>query len=132
MDGRVFQEIDGIPIGTHCAPLLVDLFLYSYVAGSSCSLWYGSLIYNYLCNQYISPLTSWVRGVLDKPLCDKVCMWLMTGWWLSPSTAVSSINTIDWHIVENGVKHNNTNNIHTRQTSYRGFSRKAKEASHIF
>ena len=39
---------------------------------------YGSLIYNYLCNQCISPLTLWVRNplrrvVLDTTLCDKVC-----------------------------------------------------------
>ena len=28
--GRVFQQTVGIPIGTNCAPLLADLFLYSY------------------------------------------------------------------------------------------------------
>ena len=28
--GRVFQQTFGIPIGTNCAPLLADLFLYSY------------------------------------------------------------------------------------------------------
>ena len=31
--GRVFQQTIGITIGTNCAPLLVDLFLYSYEAG---------------------------------------------------------------------------------------------------
>ena len=30
--GRVFQQTVGIPIGTNCAPLLADLFLYSYEA----------------------------------------------------------------------------------------------------
>ena len=30
--GRVFQQTVGIPKGTHCAPLLADLFLYSYGA----------------------------------------------------------------------------------------------------
>ena len=30
--GSVFQQTVGIPMGTNCAPLLVDLFLYSYVA----------------------------------------------------------------------------------------------------
>jgi hypothetical protein len=30
--GRVFQQTFGIPMGTNCAPLLVDLFLYSYEA----------------------------------------------------------------------------------------------------
>ena len=45
---------------------------------SSCRKWYGSLIYNYLCNMCLSPIKwefdwdSW-RGVLDTTLCDKVC-----------------------------------------------------------
>ena len=30
--GRIFQQTIGIPIGTNCAPLLADLFLYSYEA----------------------------------------------------------------------------------------------------
>ena len=30
--GKVFQETVGIPIGTNCAPLLADIFLYSYEA----------------------------------------------------------------------------------------------------
>ena len=29
---KVFQQIIGIPIGTNCAPLLADIFLYSYGA----------------------------------------------------------------------------------------------------
>jgi hypothetical protein len=29
--GRVFQQTVGIPMGTNCAPLLADFFLYSYV-----------------------------------------------------------------------------------------------------
>ena len=28
--GTLFQQVVGIPMGTNCAPLLVDLFLYSY------------------------------------------------------------------------------------------------------
>ena len=28
--GVIFQQIIGIPMGTNCAPLLADLFLYSY------------------------------------------------------------------------------------------------------
>ena len=28
--GKVFQQTVGIPMGTNCAPLLVDIFLYSY------------------------------------------------------------------------------------------------------
>ena len=30
--GKVFQQIIGIPMGTNCAPLLADIFLYSYEA----------------------------------------------------------------------------------------------------
>ena len=30
--GRVYQQTVGIPMGTNCAPLLADLFLYSYEA----------------------------------------------------------------------------------------------------
>ncbi|KAK3108807.1 hypothetical protein FSP39_016181 [Pinctada imbricata] len=30
--GKVFQQIVGIPMGTNCAPLLIDIFLYSYEA----------------------------------------------------------------------------------------------------
>jgi hypothetical protein len=30
--GCVFQQTVGIPMGTSCAPLLTDLFLYSYEA----------------------------------------------------------------------------------------------------
>jgi hypothetical protein len=49
---------------------------------------YGSWIYDYLCNQCLSPLTLWVRisnmlDVLDTiPLCDEVCQWLVAGRWL--------------------------------------------------
>ena len=37
--GKVFQQIVGIPMGTNCAPLLADIFLYSYEAEfiQSCS-----------------------------------------------------------------------------------------------
>jgi hypothetical protein len=58
---------------------------------------YGSWIYNYICNQCLSPLMLWVltpprRGVLDTTLCDKVCQWLAEGRWLSLDTPVSSTN----------------------------------------
>ena len=32
LDGRVFQQAIGIPMGTNCAPLLADLFLHAYEA----------------------------------------------------------------------------------------------------
>jgi hypothetical protein len=58
---------------------------------------YGSWIYNYLCNQRLSPLRLWVRTslrgeVFDTTLCDKVYQWLATGRWFSPSNLVSSTN----------------------------------------
>jgi len=59
-------------------------------------------IYNYLCNQYLSPLTLWVRiplrrGVLDTILCDNVCQRLVEGWLCSPGTPVFSTNKTDRH-----------------------------------
>jgi hypothetical protein len=62
----------------------------------------GSWAYNYLCNQWLSPLKSWVRTpfmacVLDTTLCDKVCQWLATGRWFSLGTPVSSINKTGRH-----------------------------------
>ena len=58
---------------------------------------YGSWIYNYLCNQCLSPLTLWVRttirqGVLDTTLYDEVFQWLGAGQWFS---LVSSTNKTD-------------------------------------
>ena len=52
------------------------------------------------------------RGVLDKTLCDSVCLWLAAGRWFSPGTRVSSTNKADRHditeiIVESGIKHHN-------------------------
>jgi hypothetical protein len=55
--------------------------------GRSWSWLYGSWIYNYLCNQCLSPLKLWVwilswQGVLNTTLCDKVCQWLAAGLFL--------------------------------------------------
>ena len=66
---------------------------------------YGSWIYNYLCNQCLSPLMLWVqipllqswRGVLNTTFVEKVCMWLATGQWFSPGTPVFSTNKTDSH-----------------------------------
>jgi len=56
---------------------------------------YGSWIYNYLCNQCLSPLTLRVRipfrqGLLDKTLCDKVCQRLETGFLRFPPSMIHS------------------------------------------
>jgi hypothetical protein len=75
---------------------------YQVIWGPSWSWSYGNWIYNYLCNQYLSPLMLWVRilprrGVLDTTLCDQVCQWLVRGRWFSPCTPVSSTNKTDHH-----------------------------------
>ena len=51
------------------------IYIFSYLIGGRCGR--DRMIYNYLCNQSISPLTLWVWipfrwGVLDTTLCDKV------------------------------------------------------------
>ena len=60
---------------------------------------YSSWIYNYLCNQCLSPLM-WVRistRARCTTLCNKVCQWLATGQWFSPGFLVSSSNNTDRH-----------------------------------
>jgi hypothetical protein len=63
---------------------------------------YGSWIYNYLCNQSLSPLMLRIRillrrGILDTTLCDQVCQWLVTVRWFSPVPPVFSTNKTDRH-----------------------------------
>jgi hypothetical protein len=61
---------------------------------------YGSWIYNYLCNQCLSPLMLWVRisiRVRCTTLCDKVCQWLATGQRFSPGPPGPSTNKTDRH-----------------------------------
>jgi hypothetical protein len=60
----------------------------------------GTWIYNYLCNQCLSPPMLWVRLPLRArctTLCDKVCQWLAADRWFSPSPSVSSTNKTDRH-----------------------------------
>jgi hypothetical protein len=61
---------------------------------------YCSLIYNYICNQCLSPLIMWVRISIRArctTLCDKVCQWLATGRWFSQGPPVSSTDKTDHH-----------------------------------
>jgi hypothetical protein len=63
---------------------------------------YGSWIYNYLSNQCLSPLMSWVRISIKArctTLCDKVCQWLATCRWFPPGPLVSSTNKTDRHVI---------------------------------
>jgi hypothetical protein len=79
--------------------LLINIFsVLIFIEGASWS--YGSWIYNYICNQCLSPLKLWVRiPNLDITFCDKVCQWLASGLWFSLGTLdlVSSNNKTDRH-----------------------------------
>jgi hypothetical protein len=41
--GTLFQQVVGIPMGTNCAPLLADLFLYSYESDQNVLKFYQQL-----------------------------------------------------------------------------------------
>jgi hypothetical protein len=74
---------------------LLNLFVWSSGPWS-----HGSWIFNYLCNQFLSPLVLWVLLPLRArciTLCDKVCQWLATCQWFSPGTPISSTNKTDHH-----------------------------------
>jgi hypothetical protein len=80
-------------------------------------IWYidfYSWIYNYPCNQCLSPLMLWIPISIRArctTLCDKFCQWLETGRWCSP---VSSTNKTDHHditeILKNTIKQANKQN----------------------
>ena len=77
-------------------------FLRNLDKGPSWSWSHSCWIYNYLCNQCLSPLTLWVRiplrrSVLHTTLCDNVCHWLATVRWFSPGSPVSPTNKTDSH-----------------------------------
>jgi hypothetical protein len=58
---------------------------------------YCSWIYNYLCNQSISPLKFWVWIPLRRGSMQRYVIKLMRQFWLSPGTLVSSTNKTDHH-----------------------------------
>ena len=97
-----------------CSHIRYDSFYWSYKCRHD-----RDRIYQYLCNQCLSPLILWVRiplrrGVLDTTLYDKVYQWLAASRWFSPGTPVSSNNKTDRHdivgiVVENSVKYHNPN-----------------------
>ena len=69
--------------------------------GPSLSWLYNSWIYNYLCNQCLSPLVLWVRiSIRTKctTLFDKVCQWLAISRWFSSGPPVFSTNKTDRHV----------------------------------
>ena len=77
----------------------INIFFWPlYCRGPSWPWSYGSWIYNYLCNQCLSPLMSQVRISIRArciTLCDKVCQWLATGRLVSSVPPVSSTNKTD-------------------------------------
>ena len=75
---------------------IASVILFLTIKGMSWPWSYGSWSYNYLCNQFLSPLM-WVRisiKVRCTTLCDKVCLWLATGQWFSLGPQVSSTNKL--------------------------------------
>jgi hypothetical protein len=97
----LFINIGGI-VDHHCLSFRFKIERSFYLVRPSRSWSYGSCIYNYLCNQYLSLLKLLVRipprrGVLDTTLSDKVCQWFAAGQWYSPGTTVFSTNKTDHH-----------------------------------
>ena len=82
--------------------LIKCLNMIDIIEGPSWQRSYGSWIYNYLRNRYLSPLMLWVLlapRARCTTLCDKVCQWLATGRWLSPGLPVSSTIKTDRHVI---------------------------------
>jgi len=94
-------SVQSVPITTNVVSSNPAQAMYTrYIMGPSWSWSYGSWIYNYLCNQCLSPLMLWVRisiRAMCTTLCDKVCQWFATGRLFSPGTPVSSTNKTDRH-----------------------------------
>ena len=91
------DEEDNIYIYLYWCNLRIHFYT---IEGPSWS--YGNWIYNYLCNQCLSPPTLWVRtplrwGRLHTTLCDKDWQWLATGRWKPPGTPVASTTKTDHH-----------------------------------
>ena len=90
----------------------------------------GNWIYNYLCNQCLSPLKLWVRlslrrGVLDTTLSDKVCQWLAAGRWFSPGTPVFLTSKTDHHDITEILNTTTLTSVcllHTIRLRTRGFN----------
>ena len=73
-----------------CLPSLLS----SFFSFSSFCLYIKNIlycwIYNYLCNQCLSPLTLWVRSPFMAKCTRYNIMWFATGRWFSPGIPVSS------------------------------------------
>jgi hypothetical protein len=102
---RVIKKINPLGLSFVQYNVLINVTYYIYNTRSLCRgrRWpwsYGSWIYNYLCNQCLSPLMLWVRISIRArctALCDKVCQWLATGRRFSLGPPVSFANKTDRH-----------------------------------
>jgi hypothetical protein len=101
IDSGLFTNVDQTKCATNPTTHNSNFMKVSYFYYTHFWPWsYGSWIYNYLCNQCLSPLMLWVRISIRArytTLCDKVCQWLATGRWFSPGPLVSSTNKTDCH-----------------------------------
>ena len=85
------------------------------IRGLSWSWSYGSLIYMYMCNQSLSPLTLWVRNTFMARCTRSSIMWSSLSVTCDRSIVFSGYfgflhqqywpPRYDWNIVESGVKH---------------------------
>ena len=87
------------------------LYFLTSFQGPSLSLSYMKLDFNYLCNQYLSPLALWVRISLIARctryniICDNDCQWLAACGFLRFPPIIKLTARYKWNIVEDGVKH---------------------------
>jgi hypothetical protein len=93
------------------------------IRGQSWPWSYGSWIYNYLCNQCLSPLMLWVR-ISIRERCTlyvikfvsdlrQVCSFLRVLRFPPPITLTATIYS--WTIVESGVKHHQTTSVRSKE-----------------
>ena len=83
--------------------------------GQSWSWSYDNSTYDYICNQYISPLTLWGqttlrRCVLDTTVCDEFCQTCAKSGVFSEYSAFLWPPRYNWTIAKNGVIHHKETN----------------------
>ena len=94
----------------------------AYPGNGQGQLWswlYGSWIYNYLCNQCLSPLKLWFRTPFMSMRTRYIILWLSLSVTCGRSVDFSGYSGFhfqqswppryNWNIVESGVKHHNSN-----------------------
>ena len=91
----------------HITKLSGELALHLRWMGPSWPWSYGSLIYDYLCNQCLSPLM-WIRISIRArctTLCDRDCQWLATGQWFPPPINLTANDITLLKVALNTIKH---------------------------